>query len=108
MLKTLGLGLHRSSEPPHDGSASALGLALDATSDAFLLLDERGTVRIANAHAARMFGTSGESLVGRRFTSLLSASAAAVVRPLLEFAARGQRSSGDFPIGDGRDWCVAH
>jgi PAS domain S-box-containing protein len=55
-----------------NGSGPAATL-LDNLPDAFLLMDERGVVRYANATAERLFGYSIDELASRAFASLLAA-----------------------------------
>ena len=98
----------RTGESERERSATALGHALDSSPDTFLLLDEQGIVRTANANAARLCGCPGESIVGRPLLDLLPEPAAAVVRPALEAAAQGSQRSADFRMSDGHSWCVAH
>jgi signal transduction histidine kinase len=98
----------RPSEPYGDRAAAALGLALDTTSDAFLLLDDDGIVRVANGNAERALGRGGDPITGTPLLELLSGPAAAVIRPAIEAASRGSQHSIDFPSGNGHTWYVAH
>jgi PAS domain S-box-containing protein len=98
----------RAGESEGQRAATALGRALDSSPDTFLLLDEQGIVRTANANAARLCGRAEESLVGRPFLDLLPDSAAEVVRPAMDSAVGGSQRSADFRMHDGHRWCVAH
>lgn len=55
------------------GSASAarLGALLDATADAVVSIDERGTIVGCNAAAVRLFGHSADELLGYPVTRLM-------------------------------------
>jgi len=94
--------------PAGASPAAVLGAALDATSDAFVVLDLGGIVYAANARAAELCGCPGESLEGRPFLELLPDSAAAALGPELAAAARGDRRSRDLHIHDSQTWYVAH
>ena len=91
-----------------DAGATALGLALDATPDVYVLLDEDGVVLAANANAWQLCRSPDDPIVGRALSDLLPAATAARVRPALEAATAGRRLSADFPSDGGTRWHVAH
>ena len=61
------------SSPPRQISCAHLHVFLDISSDALLLLDESGTIVMANKHAEKLFGYTEQELCGVSFELLFPA-----------------------------------
>ena len=78
---------------------------LEAAPDALIVVDERGTIVLANAQATKLFGYEREELIGASIDKLLPASARERHKAHLESFAREPRTR---PMGAGLELYARH